>query len=579
VNFRLAAALLCLLAAPAALGGEPPARLTVELLDYRNSRPTSGWVRALPATQAGDALVGGWQAVRGRVTLELAPGVYRLQIDGGRRRLPYDKEVELRRGSSERRTVLLRQPDHLDFERRGWVAADPFFSAGGLTPSAAALAAEASELAALGLDGPPLRDARPLRNGPLALSWAVRPDPRYGDRGLLRLPGPDAGVPPLAFYADCGRPRRFNPWTGIVPWRPELAGFYDLLSSRGEATRGLAPRLYHELVAGAPEPAFELDGSESSLRLGFALLQQGWRLPAVAGSRGRLGAGDRPEPRMLLRPTAAASGGRGGAAGAVLEALRAGRACVSFGPFCLLDADGTGPGGGLAADERVRRIEITAAASTDRRAELSRIELYRDGELLRRLDVPGGHTGYTAELMMRLDEPGWLVAVCWQRVRPADGGGSGAESCAVTNPVWIETAAYSLRPAPVHTRLTLRAVDAASGEAVAFTVTGSGTAQAIEGVEPAAGRAAGQGFAWRCPSGTGVLEVGAAEPLHISAPGYADQKVDPLESLGLPGFAARHAAMKPEEAEASLCRRGTFEMLRQALRAGEATVRLRRMAE
>ncbi|MHC4914663.1 MAG: CehA/McbA family metallohydrolase domain-containing protein [Planctomycetota bacterium] len=557
-----------------ALPGEPlrpprPGRLKVELFDYDSRKPTSALIRVTRAVFAGRAEdgeegeEGEWIPVDGRASLRLGPGSYRLRVDGGRRRLPYDREFSLASGETVRRRIYVRRPAHLTFEKAGYVAVDPLYSAGGRPVSAALRVAEALELSGLGLDG--LNPGRPVsdRRGAGLFSWSSAPDPRFGSKiCLVSLPRrKSSAVVPVGLeaYADCGRPRRFNPWGSVVPWQPKLGRFYDLLASRPLATRGVAPRMYWDLVSGVPVGGFELDGSETSLKMWFALLAQGYRLPAVAGSRGRLSGGDLPEPRMMVRlpaqPPAGATLGE-----ALLRAVAAGRSTLSFGPFCFLTVEGKGPGEQLPTAEVDRRVRIVAAASTDRRAEISRVEVYRDGKLLRRLDAPSGRTGVNAEIRVRQEEPGWFVARCFQRVRSERGEGFvGPETVAVTNPVWVEPETYSTLPKPVRTKVRVRIVDSRSGKPVPATVAPGSSSRVF-----------------KCPQGLFEAELRADERLAVGAPGYRSERVDIADAMGFEDFARKYAAMDPDEAARRLCDPGTLALLRQALRRCDVTVRLKR---
>jgi hypothetical protein len=579
------AALLCsLLAAAAATAGGseappvelPPVRpgtLDLRLVNHETRAPTSARVRVSGGGHDwGAAGRDGWSIVEGRLTLSLPPGEYRVRVDGGRRRLPYDARVTIASGAAELRTVYLMQPEYLAFERKGWLVADPLVSPGKLSVREAALAAEAAGLTAGGIERLRAAEAPKLRGRLPTFGWEGSVDLRAGTR--LHLWG--GGEIELSGYADCGRPRRFDPWQEAIPWDRSLERFYGLAGSRPLATRGIAPRMYWELAAGGSPGCFELEGSESSERMWFALLRQGYRLPAVAGSRADLGSGGRPEPRMLVCPEVLPGKARRSAGDALVGALAAGRSTVSFGPFCLMSVDGAGPGAELPAVERDRRMKITAAATTDRRAEISRVEIYRDGELMRRIDVPPERVMVEPELLIRQEEPAWFVAKCWQRIRNATDAEAG-ETCALTNPIWIEAKAYSTRPKPVLTKVVCRIVDAATGKELAAEISGRGPVKPVEGLEPAGKSAEPDGWRLKCASGRFVLEASAAAPLRLAAPGYAEHRLDIIE-LGLDGFAARHAAMTPKDAERSLCDPATMDSVRRLLATCKLTVQLRRLA-
>ncbi len=534
------------LLAAAAAPGPRPGKLIVELRELETGRPASALVRVTSGGKSyGPAGKAGSFVLEGSLALKLPPARYRLRVDGGRRRLPYDRNVEIFSGETVKRVVFLKRPPHLDFARAGWLAVDPLFSAGGRPPGEAVRAARAAGLDAVGLERLTAPAARKLRRELPVFGWGLKTDPRFGSKGgfdpLWRPPRarPRRGAvlkrmttAGFSFYADCGRPRRSNPWRTAVPWRPELGRFYDLLASRPLATRGLAPRMYFELAAGAPVGSFELDGSQSAEKLWFALLGQGYRIPAVAGTHGLLSRGDRPEPRMLVRLYPRPS--RDWPAGDwLLRSMASGASTVSFGPFCFLSIDGAVSGRELPTVEKPRRLIVQALASTDRRAQIARVEIYRDGKLFRGVEPPSGHTGFKMELKIRQEEPAWLVAKCYQRIRARRGGGYvGAATTAITNPVWIEPTAYSTRPKAVVTKLKCKVVDAETGKPLdAHLVFDHRTrVEAAKGLKPFA--AAGH---FGCPGGAFQATVPAKTVFQVTSASsldYEPKTVNILEALG-----------------------------------------------
>jgi len=555
-------------------------RLRLELLDFRTRQPAAALVRISQGNTCYGPRTGraGWFAQRGALKLNLAPGRYRVQVNGGRRRLPYEARIEVLSGNTVSRTVYVKMPAYLAFERSGWLCLDPLYSAGSCPPREAARTAEALGISAVGLERLPASLARSARTGVPLLSWKCRTDLRYGSRCEIAAAARSAdGRDAVArFYADCGRPRRFNPWKTAVPWKPELGRFYDLLPSRPMATRGVAPRMYYELQAGRDVGGFELDGSETAQKLWFALLKQGYRLPAVAGSRAVLSAGGHPRPRMLVRLGRLAPRGIGPAE-LVVRALKSGRSTLSFGPFCFLNVDGKHSGYELPTEEKDRHIKVLAAASTDRRAEISRVVLYRDGKAFRDINVPPGRTAFNLNLVIRQDEPCWFVAKCWQRIR----GSQKPQAVAITNPVWLESKSYSTRPKPVKTRLKVKVVDAATGAPVRDAVVlarRNGLLLHLTGAEGlvAPGQDHGIRRDYRCPTGSFATDLRADTELGVRARGYGPVGVAILDRLGLPETARKYASMDPADVEKKLCDPLTFALLRQALRHCQITVRLRR---
>lgn len=441
--------------APAPAPAPKPARLIIELRDGEGGKTGSGRCRVTVDGRAilpADAIMvgDGWFVVDGSLKMTVPPGECRLEVDGGPTRLPYDRTMSLTAGASEEKTIFLLRPEQYAFERAGWCLADPFYSAGTAGPEAAAAAARATGLAAVGLDSPELAAGRVPRWATRypAICWKLDADPRYGSKITL-----SGGEERFTFYADCSAPRRVNPWKTLVPWRPELREFYDPMV---EATTGLAPRMYYEFLAGTPVGGFEIDGSEAAQKLWFALLDHGWRVPAVAGSRRALSAGAWPEPRMLIR-----SEGRPETA-KLVSALRAGRSTLSFGPYCFMAIEGRapgeskGPGDEIALERGERRIMVRAVATTQRRAEIARIELWRNGKVIKTWQCAPGETVATVDAIAEMDEPGWVLAKCYQRLRAGDsfesGPDRGPETIAYTNPLWIVPKNYRGSLSPVETR-------------------------------------------------------------------------------------------------------------------------------
>ncbi len=561
----------------------PPPRcgqLRLRLLDFETREAAAALVRVSEGGANYGPHLGrtGWFPLRGSIKLSLAPGRYRVQVSGGRRRLPYDKHVDVFSGKLAALSVYVKMPAYLAFERSGWLCLDPLYSAGDQPPARAALTAESLGISAVGLERLPTATAGKIRTSMPLLRWSGRADLRMGSRCEI-VPAKSSGqsTPLARFYADCGRPRRFNPWRRAVPWRPELSRFYDLLASRPLATRGVAPRMYYELLAGKDTGGFELDGSDSAQKLWFALLKRGHRVPAVAGSRGLLSSGDNPEPRMLINLGKLGDLVPKGTdpAELIVRAVKSGRSTLSFGPFCFLNVDGRTSGSELPTEEKDRRIKILAAASTDRKAEVSRVVLFRDGRIFRDIKVPPGRTAFNLNLVVRQDEPCWLVAKCWQRIR----GSRRQETVAITNPVWLESKAYSTRPKAVKTKVRARVIDADTGALVGGAVVRArrrGAGLRLVGAKGLVAPNQNHQVRWdyRCPTGTFGVDLHPDVELCVSAPGYDAVKFAMFDKLGLSDFARKYAAMPPAEVESKLCDPLTFALLRQALRHCDITVKL-----
>jgi hypothetical protein len=563
--------------------------LTLRLLDHQSKSPTVAMARLsrdqktfLPPAAICN---GQWFVLDTKAAFKLAPGDYRLQINGGPRRLPYDKMLTLS-AANLLRTVYLRLPGHLFFELDNLLPVDPLFSAGSRPDSEALAVSRASGVTVTSLLRPDSLGAPENRDRHPLLTWRTVTDIALGSRCILSNPGTkDKPGSSISFFTDCGAPRSFNPWREVVPWQPELGKFYDMMPSYPRATRGIGPRIYFLLAAGENPGGFELNGSEKSLRMWMALLKAGYRIPAVAGSRGILSKGHLPRasmlvaPRLLKKSTARTNPTASETSEAVLASMAKGCSSISFGPYCWMTIDEARPGESLKAIEKIRTIKIRVATTTDRRAELSRIELYRGGVLLRSFKVPAKRTAMNLNYRLVQDEPTWFLLRCWQRRRRGGklGGYLPGESISITNPIWIEAANYSLRPKAVSTLLKCRILSKASGKKVSAAHL-SFTSGHVVSTKPQAGLTFAEG-SYTCPLGECEVSLSPAARVTFSAPGYASHTINLFEKFGLQDFARKCAAMTPRQVEKYLCDPTTMTMLKQRMQRLELDIRLQKIKD
>ena len=231
----------------------------------------------------------------------------------------------------------------------------------------------------------------------------------------------------------------------------------------GSFVTNIAADLLPELLADGFLDGITVQGYDAYHRdyqaLWFHLLDKGYRIPGFS--------------ELDLSP-AHGTGGKGHALFNYIEgfdrpptmdemkdAFRNARHTMSSGPYLTIRVDGQPSGSALVSGTGMaHRVSVTAFPAPDE-AALAKIELIgRKGEILAAVnDFPGGTIDFTVDGDA---EGGYLIARAFgekdgdyatkpqQKVR----------HCALTNPVWLQTPAFS-PPAPVQARVSLVPGDAA----------------------------------------------------------------------------------------------------------------------
>ncbi len=278
-------------------------------------------------------------------------------------------------------------------------------------------------------------------------------------------------------------------------------------------------------------PPHEVKANQEALKLWFLLLNHGYHMTASGSSDATF---DRPggavpgTVRMYTRLD-----GKVEMTG-VAAAIRAGRSFVTSGPLLVLEIGGHGSGSVVTLPATAQKGRIRAWAE-----RLTRVELIRNGAVVRTFDAAAGKTEFTADFDVNETDPAWYIARCY---------GADDMQVAFTNPVWFEPRDWR-PPQPARAQVSITVLDdkgkTLDGECDVLRMVGK---EAF--VETR--------LAFR--AGTLTLDVPGTARLRVRVPGYkaATQSIlmdyAPLRDLTI--------NMRPEE----LTEWDTFEKLRAQLR-------------
>ncbi|MCY3018102.1 MAG: hypothetical protein NTW87_03600 [Planctomycetota bacterium] len=192
----------------------------------------------------------------------------------------------------------------------------------------------------------------------------------------------------VAVYRDLTGGRAVDIRRDVLMLFPHLmrTGFYA--QPEGTARLYAANELPFDTVAGPAYDVLDFDGSPYAERLWFNLLNQGYMLGVIGAGGGSLEGGRLPYGQTFInvegKPTREN----------VLEAIRKGRTGISFGPavFCKIVERDKGPGSVLPADGRGLTLQIQAYAPMTQGAQLERIEIIRNGEVVQTHPVAEGES-------------------------------------------------------------------------------------------------------------------------------------------------------------------------------------------
>jgi hypothetical protein len=168
-------------------------------------------------------------------------------------------------------------------------------------------------------------------------------------------------------------------------------------------------------------PPQEVKANAEALKLWFLLLNHGYRIAASGSSDAtfdRPGGGVPGKVRIYTHLDGGVEMPR------VAEAIKAGRSFVTSGPLLVLEIGGRGSGSVVTLPALARKGRIRAWAD-----RLTRVELIRNGVVVRVFDAAAGKSEFTADFAVSETGPAWYIARCY---------GSDEMQVAITNPVWFE---------------------------------------------------------------------------------------------------------------------------------------------
>jgi hypothetical protein len=487
--------------------GDPHARNVLEIL--KNNTPTgtvagvvtdatgkqlvAARVRITDATEtAVDASLpeGFW--CEGRFTARVISGPVKVEVFRGRFSAPHVEGVQVKPGTSVPVDFALNKPTTLNFAAQGWYLADldmglrlqpgerSVWMGAPPTLQDLTLAAQAEGVQILGV---PL----PLNNPELAkeilaqastdpanvLVLPAFPGPRHAFHGTayglgvtswqgLAREGSLPEVPlrdgleeirargGLAVFKDLTGQKTVDLRRDILALLPRLEQTNYFGRTNGNVRLYASNELAFDTVTGPAYDAIAFDGSPAAMKLWFNLLNHSYQIAAIGAAGGSLEGGRIPFGQTFINVDGKPTRDK------VLEALKNGRTSISFGPaaFCKISERDKGPGSILPADGRSLTLQVQAYASLTQGAQLDKIEIVRNGEIV--------HTQTASDGEAAIHGLNWPVSEttdAWYMVRVTEKRNTGTTTVpggsAWTSPIYFRGAAYAA-PTPVISKISGR---------------------------------------------------------------------------------------------------------------------------
>jgi len=289
-------------------------------------------------------------------------------------------------------------------------------------------------------------------------------------------------------------------------------------------------------------PPQEVKANQEAMKLWFLLLNHGYHMAASGSSDAtfdRPGGGVPGKVRMYTRLDGGVEMAR------VAAAIRAGRSFVTSGPLLALEIGGHASGDVVELPAHAQKGRIRAWAD-----RLTRVELIRNGVVVRTFDAAAGKTEFAADFDVTFDNsesgPAWYIARCH---------GADEMQAAFTNPVWFEPRGWQ-PPQAWRARTGVTVVDGSGKplDGVAEVVRMVGTEAVVESRTPFRG-------------GKISLDAPGTARVRVRVPGYKTA----MQSIFMDYAPLRDVTvnMRPEQ----LTDWDTFERIRGLLR--EVTLEFR----
>jgi WD40 repeat protein len=410
-------------------GSALPARVSVRGEDGRSHAPADAWHHADDAFDRADrAFEYGYFHTSGNAVLSLPAGRYAVEVSRGPEYRVVDRAAEVKADAVTSLRVSLSVLD--DLEARGWYSGDlhVHMNYGGIyrnDPARLAFQARAEDLH-------------------VVENLIVNKEGRVPDVGYFR-PGPDPASSPgtlilhgeeyhTSYWGHVGllglREHLILPGytayanTAVASLQPTNARVLDLARAQGAVTgyvhpydaypdpadtsRALTHALPVDLALGKVdyyEALGFVDDLDATATVWYRLLNCGFRLAAGAGTdamanfaslRGPVGMN-----RVYVRSGAPLEHRRW------LAALKAGRSFATNGPLLGLTVDGREIGSEIALP--AGGGEVTAAVRLRSNVPVDRLELVRNGRVVREIPVNRDRRSATATVRVPVDRSGWLL--------------------------------------------------------------------------------------------------------------------------------------------------------------------------
>lgn len=319
-------------------------------------------------------------------------------------------------------------------------------------------------------------------------------------------------------------------------------GIYPV--ERGKFISNLAQELPYDTVVGPTYDGIDIlmqpwdrEAYLEAQKLWFMLLNKGYRIPGTASTDASFDHPAQARPGIVRVYTHVEGPPT---IGAIARAMRAGRNFVTSGPLLLMEIGGREPGAVIRLNgpgDFVVNLRAWPSGITGER--LTRIELIRDGAVVKEFQITGTRKGFTASFSIHEAGTAWYIARCF---------GSKDLQVAITNPVYFQGRDDN-PPAPTLAHVTGTVTDAAgdplAGEVDVIRLLG------LTAVEQSEHAFSGGRF---------TLDVPGTARLRVRVPGF----LPVTKSVFMDSPALLRITLNMREAE--LTDWGTFEEIKRLLR-------------
>jgi len=459
----------------------------------------------------------------GRFSHRVISGQVKVEVFRGRFSAPHVEGVVVKAGATSPVEFALNRPTTLNFAAQGWYLADlemglrlqpgerPVWMGAAPTLKDLTLAAQAEGVQILGVPLPPndpeaVRDimAQAATDPANVLVLPSFPGPRHAFHGtamglgitswqglaretsLPEIPLRDAFDEirlrgGLAVFKDLTGQKTVDIRHDILSLLPRLEQSNYFGRSSGNVRLYAANELAFDTVTGPAYDAIAFDGSAAAMKLWFNLLNHSYQVAAIGAAGGSLEGGRIPFGQTFINVEGKPTREK------VLDALKNGRTSISFGPaaFCKIAERDKGPGSVLPADGRALTLQVQAYASLSQGAQLDKIDIIRNGEIV--------HTQTASDGEAAIHGLNWPVSEttsAWYMVRVTEkritGNTSIESGSAWTSPIYFRGAAFET-PTAVNSKISGRLRNGLT------PTTGTVTA-VVPGMEPRQVATDAQGF-------------------------------------------------------------------------------------